>query len=145
MEPINLKEKNTSNKIINKNDDEKRKIISNIVKKSILCSKTTMELTTKIIDSIASKDKEKLISICEEGLPDDLPELRSLIRKINFGYLPLNMNEWDKLLKSKRISYRKYKDSIMEKLEKELELFKDYDKMTKEEKKNWIKRRINLC
>ena len=83
-----------------------------------------------------SKDKQKIISLCENGLPDDLPELRSLIWKINFGYLPLNIMEWDKILKSKRLAYRKYKDSIVEKLEKELELFKGYEKLTREEKKS---------
>ena len=35
------------------------------------------------------------------------------------------MDEWDNILKSKRIAYRKYKDSVVEKLEKELEFFKD--------------------
>ena len=116
-------------------NDERKKILDNIIKRSVQCSKATIALTSKLLDCLMSKDKQKLISLCEEGLPDDLPEIRSLIWKIIFGYLPLNMDEWDKILKSKRIAYRKYKDSIVEKLEKELKLFNGYDKMTKEERR----------
>ena len=120
----------------NKNPlSEKKRILSTIIKKSVQCSKTTIDLTSKILDSIMSKDKKKMISLCENGLPDDLPELRSLIWKINLGYLPLNMEEWDQILKSKRIAYQKYKNSIVEKLEKELELYKGYKEMSKEEKR----------
>ena len=128
---------NDENKLININNprEERKKIISNIVKKSVQCSKKTIAFTSIILDCIVSKDKQKIISFCEKGLPDDLPVLRSLIWKINFGYLPLNMEEWDKILKSKRIAYQKYKNSILEKLEKELELYNGYEKMTKEEKK----------
>ena len=101
----------------------------------IQCSKSTIDLTSKILDGLLTKDRQKIITLCENGLPDDLPELRSLLWKINLGYLNLNMDEWDGILKEKRISYRKYKDSVVEKLEKELELFKGYEKMTREEKK----------
>ena len=139
MESDNSEQKNPDkNKIISNpkpKDDERKKILSNIIQKSVQCSKATIDLTSKILDSIMTKDKQKIISLCENGLPDDLPELRSLIWKINFGYLPLNMEEWDKILKSKRLAYQKYKNSIVEKLEKELELFKGYEKMTKDEKK----------
>jgi hypothetical protein len=145
MEKKNSQEKNNEQNKINNNDkrpilDEKKKIIGNIVKKSIECSKATIGLTSIILDSLMTKNKEKIISLCENGLPDDLPELRSLIWKINFGYLPLNMEEWDKTLKSKRLAYQKYKDYIVAQLEKELELFKDYNKMTREEKKNLEKK-----
>ena len=139
MESKSSKQKINDNNIINTNliptEDERKKIISNIINKTVHCSKATIELTSKILDSIMSKDKSKLISICENGLPDDLPELRSLIWKINLGYLPLNIEEWDKILKAKRIAYKKYKDSVVAKLEKELELFNGYEKMTKEERK----------
>ena len=119
-----------------KHQDSIRKIIiSNIIKKSVQCSKATIELTSKILDSLMSQDKQKIISFCQDGLPDDLPELRSLIWKINFGYLPLNMEEWDNILSSKRIAYQKYKNSVFEKLEKELELFEGYENLSKEEKK----------
>ena len=131
------KEENQKKNIPTENPtgDERRKIIGNIIKRSIQCSKKTIGLTSEFLDCLMTKDKQTLINMCENGLPDDLPEIRSLIWKINFEYLPLNMGEWDKILKSKRIAYRKYKDSIVEKLEKELELFNGYSKMTKEERK----------
>ena len=81
------------------------------------------------------KDKKTMISLCERGLPDDLPELRSLIWKINLGYLSLNMEQWAQILKSKRIAYQNYRNNILEKLEKELELYKGYKDMSKEEKR----------
>ena len=114
---------------------EKQKILSTIVSKSVKCSKATIDLTSQLLDSIMTKDKKKIISLCEKGLPDDLPELRSLIWKINLGYLPLNKEEWDQILESKRIAYQKYRNSIIEKLKKELELYKGYKDMSKEEKK----------
>ena len=145
MENANSQPENNSNNNIKEEDkkipkekmiqSERKKIMSNIVKKSIQCSKTTIELTSKLLDSIMSQDKQKIISLCKDGLPDDLPELRSLVWKINFGYLPLNMEEWDNIFSSQRIAYQKYKSSVFEKLEKELELFDGYQNMTKEEKK----------
>ena len=116
-------------------EDFKTKIISNIAKKSSQCPKGTLDLTSKVMECLLmSKDKQKIISLCEEGLSDDLPELRSLIWKINLDYLPLNTDEWNKILNSKRIQYQEYKKSVLEELEKELELFEGYDKLTREEK-----------
>ena len=145
MENTNSQPENNSNNNIKGEDkkipnekmipSERKRIISNIVKKSVQCSKATIELTSKLLDSIMSQDKQKIISLCKDGLPDDLPELRSLVWKINFGYLPFNMEEWDGILNSQRIAYQKYKTSVFEKLEKELELFDGYQNMTKEEKK----------
>ena len=118
---------------INHNEDLSKSIISNLIVRSVNCSKRTIDVTSKLIDSLMTQNKNGIISICEGGLPDDLPELRSLIWKINLGYLPLNTKEWDKILKSKRIAYQKYKKSVFDKLEEELKLFDNYDKKTKEE------------
>ena len=125
---------NNKNKSINKEISEGKKIISNIIKKSIQCSKKTQEISSKILDSILCKDKEKLKLLCEDGLPDELPELRSLIWKINIGYLPFDMEKWDEVLKSKRISYKLYKNSIFEKLKKEMELLVGYEKLDRKER-----------
>ena len=125
---------NNKNKTINKEISEGKKIISNIIKKSIQCSKKTQEISSKILDSILCKDKEKLKLLCEDGLPDELPELRSLIWKINIGYLPFDMEKWDEVLKSKRISYKLYKNSIFEKLKKEMELLVGYEKLDRKER-----------
>ena len=90
------------------------------------------------------KNKEKLKSLCEDGLPDELPELRSLIWKINIGYLPLDMEKWNEILKSKRASYKLYKNYVFDNLGKELELFKDYEKMKESEKKELDKKTNKL-
>ena len=133
--------KNSNNK---KEINEGKKIISNIIKKSIQCSKKTQEICSKILDSILCKDKEKLKLFCEDGLPDEIPELRSLIWKINIGYLPLDMEKWDETLKSKRVSYKLYKNFIFEKLEKEMELFEGYENLDKKEKLALIKKTHRL-
>ena len=103
-----------------KKPNAKKKILDTIVKKSIQCSKNTIERTAKILDSIMSGNKEKLNSFCENGLPDDLYVLRSLIWKINLNYLPMNLEEWDKILSDKRKAYDCYKNSVFEKLSKEI-------------------------
>ena len=129
----------------NKNSEEKKhndtsknakkQILDTIVLKSIQCSKKTVDRTAKILDSIMSGNKNQLISFCESGLPDDLPVLRSLIWKISLNYLPLNFGEWDKILSAQRKAYDCYKNSVIEKLSKELKLFQGYENMTDEEKK----------
>ncbi len=123
---------------------EKKKILDKIVKKSVQCSKATIDLTTKVLDALMAPDKEQLITLSENGLPDDLPELRSLVWKINLGYLSYNTLEWDKFLVSKRLAYQNYRTFVFNNLEKELELFKDYDKMTPEQKKDLDKKTNKL-
>ena len=131
-------------KIENNPENEKKKILGKIVNKSVLCSKTTVNLTTKIIEALMSSNKEELIELSENGLPDDLPELRSLIWKINFGYLPFETQKWGAFLVSKRTAYQKYRTYVFQNLEKELELFKEYDKMSEEEKKEIDKKTHKL-
>ena len=140
----NIIDNGNNNIINNKEVDERKKIMSYIVKKYIQCSKKTQEITTNILDSIMCKNKEKLKSLCEDGLPDELPELRSLIWKINIGYLPLDMEKWNEILKSKRASYKLYKNYVFDNLGKELELFKDYEKMKESEKKELDKKTSKL-
>ena len=120
--------------------DERKKILNKIVNRAVKCSKSTQELISKIINCLVFKEKEKLISYCEKGLPDDLPELRSLIWKINIGYLPSNIEKWDKTIKSQRIAYKNYKNYVVNNLEKEIELFKDYKNMTKKQKEELDKK-----
>lgn len=125
-------------------ENVKKKILDKIVKKSVLCSKSTVNFTTKMIEAIMSLNKEKIIELSENGLPDDLPELRSLIWKINFGYLPLDQQKWGTFLISKRIAYKKYRNFIFQKLENELEILKGYNKMSEDEKKEMDKKTHKL-
>ena len=126
----------------NNNDPEmaKKKILDKIVNKSVLCSKSTVNFTTMILEALMSMDKEKLTELSENGLPDDLPEMRSLIWKINFEYLPLDPQKWGAFLISKRASYKNYRTFVFEILEKELELLEGYDKMSIEDKKEMDKK-----
>ena len=78
----NDEEKNEIN-INSNNESEKKKIFNKIVNKSLLCSKSTVELASNIIDNIVSMNKSEMFKLTENGLPDDLPELRSLVWKIN--------------------------------------------------------------
>ena len=122
----------------------KKKILSKIVNRSVHCSKATINFTTLVLEALMSADKEKLRELTEKGLPDDLPEMRSLIWKINFDYLPYDTKQWGTFLTSKRTAYKKYRTHVFEKLEKELELYKDYDKMSEEEKKDVDKKSHKL-
>ena len=125
-------------------EDIKKKILSKIVNRSVHCSKATINFTTLVLEALMSADKEKLRELTEKGLPDDLPEMRSLIWKINFDYLPYDTKQWGTFLTSKRTAYKKYRTHVFEKLEKELELYKDYDKMSEEEKKDVDKKSHKL-
>jgi hypothetical protein len=52
-----------------------------------------------------------------EGVPDELPGLRSILWKILFGVLPLNINLWEEKLDDKRTKYNKLKENTIVKLE----------------------------
>ena len=97
-----------------------------------------------MLEALMSMDKERIIELSENGLPDDLPELRSLIWKINFDYLPLDPKKWETFLISKRTAYKKYRTFVFEKLEKELEILKGYNKMSEDEKKEMDKKTHKL-
>jgi len=59
-----------------------------------------------------------------EGLPDDIPSLRSLAWKILFKYLQLDVNRWEESIDKKRIEYYKEKKVLYDKLELEIILKK---------------------
>ena len=59
-----------------------------------------------------------------EGLPDDIPSLRSLAWKILFKYVPLDVNIWEELIDKKRGEYYKEKKLLYDKLELEIILKK---------------------
>ena len=54
---------------------------------------------------------------CFEGIPDELPMLRSLIWKLMLDLLPFDISQWDKTLEEKRSKYNKIKENIIVKLE----------------------------
>lgn len=82
------------------------------------------KLKNKIIDIIKIINSQKinlynLKKLLSDGLPDDIPSLRSLIWKMMMGYLPLNVDKWEDHIDNKRIEYTKSKTSIFTKLELE--------------------------
>ena len=94
----------------------------------------TINKSSGFIESLISKNKKNLQIFSENGLPDEIPILRSIVWKINLGYLPINNEEWEKILEDKRSSYFYYKDIFKKKLLEEYNLYNNYDKMSKEEK-----------
>jgi TBC1 domain family member 13 len=80
------------------------------------------KLKNKIIDIIKNLNSSKinypvLRKIVFEGLPDDIPSMRSLIWKLLLDYLSLNVNEWEESIDKKRAEYNEMKKSIFSKLD----------------------------
>ena len=85
---------------------------------SFILSKTN-NLTGKIKNKILSMieilnsnniDYSKLQEFIFEGIPDDIPSLRSLIWKILLNSLTLNQSEWETSLEKGREKYKKLKE-----------------------------------
>ena len=122
-------EKQKENKSTNK-----KPILQIIVNKILSSPNQTINNSSGFIESLISKNKKNLQIFSENGLPDEIPILRSIVWKINLGYLPINNEEWEKILEDKRSSYFYYKDIFKKKLLEEYNLYNNYDKMSKEEK-----------
>jgi len=80
------------------------------------------KIKNKILDILKHLNSNKinifsLNKIIFEGLPDDIPSLRSIIWKILLGLIPLNVNEWEEILDNKRNEYNKLKKELYEKFE----------------------------
>ena len=118
----------------NINNFSKKPILQIIVNKILSCPNQTISKASGFIESLISKNTKNLKLFSEDGLPDEIPILRSIIWKINFGYLPINNEEWTKILEDKRSSYFYYKDIFTKKLQEEFKLYKDYNTMSKEDK-----------
>ena len=134
-----MKSKNNEGNNNNSNNN-KKSILQIIVNKTLSCPNQTISKASGFIESLISKNKNNLKIFSEDGLPDEIPILRSIIWKINFGYLPINNEEWDKILEDKRSSYHYYKEIFSNKLKEEYQLYKEYDSMTKKEKEELDKK-----
>ena len=119
----------------NKNS-QKKPILQIIVNKILSSPNQTINKSRGFIESLISKNKKNLQIFSEDGLPDDIPILRSIIWKINLGYLPIDNEEWEKIMEEQRNSYNYYKNIFKKKLLEEYKLYENYDKMNKEEKEN---------
>ena len=119
----------------NKNS-QKKPILQIIVNKILSSPNQTINKSSGFIESLISKNKKNLQIFSEDGLPDDIPILRSIIWKINLGYLPIDNEQWEKIMEEQRNSYNYYKNIFKKKLLEEYKLYENYDKMNKEEKEN---------
>ena len=90
----------------------KKPILQIIVNKVLSSPNQTINKSSGFIESLISKNKKNLSLFSENGLPDEIPILRSIVWKINLGYLPIDNEQWENILKSKRTSYFYYKEAI---------------------------------
>ena len=121
----------------NKKEDkinDKKPILQIIVNKILSSPNQTINKSSGFIESLISKNKKNLQLFSEEGLPDDIPILRSIVWKINLGYLPPDNERWEKIMQDNRNTYFYYKNIFKKKLFEEYNLYENYSKMSKEEK-----------
>jgi len=88
-------------------------------------SENTFSFVKKILFLIEKHDIKKLRELCLSGLPDEIPFLRSLIWKINLGYLTSDMNDWDNILRNKREEYNYLKKAFSIKLDLEKKIYEE--------------------
>ena len=141
-----MEQKNSKPQDNNKNNKSniRKPILQIIVNKILSSPNQTISKASGFIESLISKNKKNLKIFSEDGLPDEIPILRSIIWKINFGYLPIDNEEWEKILEDKRSSYFYYKEIFIKKLNEEYKLFKHYDSMTRKEKEELDKKTSKL-
>jgi hypothetical protein len=84
-----------------------------------------------ILLKIIKKDKDGIKKLCKEGLPDDLPFIRSLVWKINLNYLNYDTEKWDDHLIKKRAEYEDIKTAFILKMDAERKLFQEYYDLNK--------------
>ena len=127
----------------NKNQN-KKPILQIIVNKILSSANQTINKSSGFIESLISKNQKNLQLFSEDGIPDEIPILRSIVWKINLGYLSINNEEWENIFAEKRNSYFYYKNIIQKNLLEEFKLFENYSNMSKEEKEDLDKKTNKL-
>ena len=127
----------------NKNPN-KKPILQIIVNKILSSANQTINKSSGFIESLISKNQKNLQLFSEDGIPDEIPILRSIVWKINLGYLSINNEEWENIFSEKRNSYFYYKNIIQKNLLEEFKLFENYSNMSKEEKEDLDKKTNKL-
>ena len=77
----------------------------------------TLKHVKEIIHSIQKKDKKLLRELCANGIPEEVPLLRTLIWKINLKFLDLNYSKWPELITKGREEYNNLKEAFLIKIE----------------------------
>ena len=127
----------------NKNPN-KKPILQIIVNKILSSANQTINKSSGFIESLISKNQKNLQLFSEDGVPDEIPILRSIVWKINLGYLSINNEEWENIFAEKRNSYFYYKNIIQKNLLEEFKLFENYSNMSKAEKEDLDKKTNKL-
>lgn len=91
---------------------EKNKLLSFILSKTNNLPEKIKTKTLNIINILNNEkiDYSKLQKFIFEGIPDDIPSLRSLIWKILLNTLTLNESEWESTLEKNRLKYQNLKE-----------------------------------
>ncbi len=117
---------------------------------SIICSALTScfpeeyKRVNKILKDIIDDNQKEIKRECYKGLPENLPSLRALIWKINFKYLPRNINKWQFTLKSLREEYKELKNAVIVRQKEEIKIFEEIEiKNTEKQNKKNIKNKNN--
>ena len=131
--------------LISPNHNEQ--IVSIICNALTSCYKEEYIRINKILKDIIKNNKIELKRECYKGLPENLPSLRALIWKINFKYIPRNINKWESTLKSLRDEYKEIKNAFILRQKEEIKIFeeiqtKKMDKINKNANKNNIQNKI---
>jgi len=112
-------------------NEEKNSVFDHPILNAILAqteknsSENTIFFIRKILNSIEKGDFKKIKDLCINGIPDEVPLLRSLIWKLNLGYLKGNYNEWDENIMNKREEYNYLKEAFSLKINLEKKIFEE--------------------
>ena len=99
-----------------------------------------------ILTYLIKSNYSQLKKECYKGLPEDLPYLRALIWKINFKYLPKNINKWDSTLRNMRNQYKEIKEAYILRKNEEIKIFEEIEnKIKKQIGKNTEENIIKKC
>ena len=111
------------------------------------CIPKSWNRINRILTYLIKNNYSQIKKECYLGLPEDLPSLRALIWKINFKYLPKNINKWDSTLKNMRKQYKEIKEAFIMRQKEEIKIFEEIEnKIKKEEKeKNSQENIIKKC
>ena len=113
------------------------------------CIPKSWNRINKILTYLIKNNYNQLKKECYMGLPEDLPSLRALIWKINFKYLPKNINKWDSTLKNMRSQYKEIKEAYILRQKEEMKIFEEIEIKIKKKneninQENFIKKCYNI-
>ena len=120
---------------------EKNQLLSFILSKTNNLSGKIKNKILSIIQILNNNniDYSKLQEFIFDGIPDDIPSLRSLIWKILLNTLTLNESEWESTLEKGREKYNKLKEIYNQRLKLIRKHKKNDHPLSLEKNSNWNK------